>query len=103
MRSHSDAVRSHQTKSVERFEKIGASIRQQLDCSATYPWLDLTTLRPEKFFSDIIESLIGAIYVDSKGSLEYLEVRGRDTSEEVIVAAAQSALYTLGGNSRQCL
>jgi dsRNA-specific ribonuclease len=27
-------------------------------------------LRPEKFFSDIIESLIGAIYVDSKGSLE---------------------------------
>ncbi|KIX98866.1 uncharacterized protein Z520_05327 [Fonsecaea multimorphosa CBS 102226] len=70
MRSHSDAVRDHRMNSLDRFEKLGASIRRQLDCSSEYPWLDLSMLRPEKFFSDIIESLIGAIYVDSKGSLE---------------------------------
>jgi dsRNA-specific ribonuclease len=70
MRSHSDAVQDHRIKSLDRFEKLGASIRRQLDCSSEYPWLELSMLRPEKFFSDIIESLIGAIYVDSKGSLE---------------------------------
>ncbi|OAP62767.1 hypothetical protein AYL99_01994 [Fonsecaea erecta] len=70
MRSHSDAVQDHRINSLDRFEKLGASIRRQLDCSSEYPWLDLSMLRPEKFFSDIIESLIGAIYIDSKGSLE---------------------------------
>ncbi|KAH0835062.1 Dicer-like protein 2 [Fonsecaea pedrosoi] len=70
MRSHNDVVRDRRIDSLDRFEKLGGSIRRQLDDSSEYPWLDLSMLRPEKFFSDIIESLVGAIYVDSKGSLE---------------------------------
>jgi len=35
----------------------------------THPWLQLTRLNPDKFFSDMIESIIGAIFVDSGGDL----------------------------------
>ena len=70
MRCHSEAVRDHRCESVKRFQKLGPSIRQQMDNALIYPWLELTFMRPEKFFSDIIESLLGAIYVDSRGSLD---------------------------------
>jgi dsRNA-specific ribonuclease len=70
MRSHGDAVQEHRLDSLDRFERLGGSIRSQLESSSEYPWLELSMLRPEKFFSDLVESLIGAIYVDSKGSLE---------------------------------
>lgn len=35
-----------------------------------YPWTLLSQLVPPKFFSDIIESLIGALYIDSNGSID---------------------------------
>ncbi|KAL2868975.1 putative RNA helicase/RNAse III [Aspergillus lucknowensis] len=37
--------------------------------ATTYPWLTLSQLTPEKFLSDIIESTLGAIFVDSGGNL----------------------------------
>jgi len=38
----------------------------------------LRSLRPEKFFSDIVKSLLGAIYIDSSGSLdECIDFLGR--------------------------
>ena len=70
LRCHSEAVRDRRCESVKRFQTSGPSIRQQLNDGTIYPWLELTFLRPEKFFSDIIESLLGAIYVDSCGSLD---------------------------------
>jgi len=35
-----------------------------------YPWAALTGLQAPKFFSDIVESLIGAIYIDSMGNMD---------------------------------
>ncbi|PYH87763.1 dicer-like protein 2-1 [Aspergillus ellipticus CBS 707.79] len=40
-----------------------------LHTSPSYPWLPLSRIHPEKLFSDIIESLLGAIFVDSAGDL----------------------------------
>ncbi|KAL3463565.1 hypothetical protein BJX64DRAFT_276446 [Aspergillus heterothallicus] len=37
--------------------------------TGAYLWTPLATLHPEKFLSDIIESLLGAIFVDSAGDL----------------------------------
>jgi dsRNA-specific ribonuclease len=34
-----------------------------------YPWTALATLHPEKFLSDMIESLLGAIFIDSAGDM----------------------------------
>ncbi|KAF9883265.1 Dicer-like protein 2 [Aspergillus nanangensis] len=35
-----------------------------------YPWEQLSQLNADKFFSDIVESVLGAIFVDSGGNLE---------------------------------
>ena len=69
MRCHSEAVRNRRCESVTRFQKLGSSVRRQMKYGLTYPWLELTVMRPEKFFSDIMESLLGSLYVDSRGSL----------------------------------
>ena len=42
---------------------------QALD-SPRYPWTLLASLAPPKFFSDIIESLLGALWIDTHGSLD---------------------------------
>jgi dsRNA-specific ribonuclease len=34
-----------------------------------YPWTPLAALHPEKFLSDMIESLLGAIFIDSAGDM----------------------------------
>ena len=70
MRHHSESIREHRSKTIERFQSLRESIQQSLRHGISYPWAELTALRPDKFFSDIIESLLGAIYVDSEGSLD---------------------------------
>ena len=54
---------------VERHASLHAEIMHALSEGKAYPWLQLTKLHPDKFLSDMIESLIGAIFVDSEGSL----------------------------------
>ena len=70
MRSSSPEIATAQDHCVARFNTMRTAIRAALDHGACYPWVELTTLGPEKFFSDIIESIIGAIYVDTHGSLD---------------------------------
>jgi dsRNA-specific ribonuclease len=53
----------------KRYRDLRAEIKGALCYDEAYPWLHLTRLRPDKFFSDMIESLIGAIFVDSGGDL----------------------------------
>ncbi|KAL4914388.1 hypothetical protein BDW62DRAFT_204654 [Aspergillus aurantiobrunneus] len=54
---------------LSRHAQLGNDILHALTTSPTYPWTLLSKLNPDKFFSDIIESIIGAIYVDSGGNL----------------------------------
>lgn len=53
-----------------RYEELRDAIRDALHHSRKYPWALLTRLEAGKFFSDLVESLLGAIFVDSRGSLD---------------------------------
>ncbi|OQU96383.1 hypothetical protein CLAIMM_02472 isoform 1 [Cladophialophora immunda] len=73
MRFHSPEVALARERSLERYREHRAAIRTSLATEPLYPWAELARLRPEKFLSDIIESVIGAIFVDSHGELEPCE------------------------------
>ncbi|KAF5630542.1 Dicer 2 [Fusarium sp. NRRL 52700] len=69
MRFNSSEMANAMVKTEERFE----SMRQQLDVAfkegGHYPWVLLARLQPPKFYSDMFEAILGAIWVDS-GSIE---------------------------------
>lgn len=55
-------------------------IQTSLDSSIDYPWTTLIGLEADKFFSDIVEALLGAMFVDSGGDfgivMEFAEKLG---------------------------
>jgi endoribonuclease Dicer len=57
-----------------RFEKHGDAIGRALEKAHIYPWAALTRLQAPKFISDLVESLLGAVFLDSNGNLDV--VRG---------------------------
>lgn len=59
---------------IARFEALGGPISAALSSSDLYPWPDLTALQPEKFFSDMVEAILGAIYLDTRDDLKVCEV-----------------------------
>jgi dsRNA-specific ribonuclease len=60
---------SAQTKVWHSYDAEGFRdiIQEALDKSKNYPWTALCGLEADKFFSDIVEALLGAIFVDSGG------------------------------------
>ncbi|KZT27478.1 P-loop containing nucleoside triphosphate hydrolase protein, partial [Neolentinus lepideus HHB14362 ss-1] len=50
-----------------RFQKNKDAIEEALAEGSVYPWAALTRLQAAKFFSDIIESILGAVFLDSQG------------------------------------
>ncbi|KAI1794925.1 P-loop containing nucleoside triphosphate hydrolase protein [Ganoderma leucocontextum] len=52
-----------------RYQKHGAEIADALEHHSVYPWAGLTSLQAPKFISDMVESILGAVYVDSRGDL----------------------------------
>ncbi|ODH15088.1 hypothetical protein ACO22_06474 [Paracoccidioides brasiliensis] len=59
-----------QQQTVNQYQALKADITKALYESDTYPWALLSRLRAQKFFSDLIESVLGAIFIDSHGSLD---------------------------------
>ncbi|KAL4865910.1 hypothetical protein BDV12DRAFT_187821 [Aspergillus spectabilis] len=57
------------TSTLPRHKSLRKNILFALREGNTYPWPLLSRLAPDKFLSDIIESIIGAIFVDSGGDL----------------------------------
>ena len=55
-----------------RYEKGKDAITRALKEGKIYPWAALTALQAPKFFSDIIESLLGAVYLDTRGDMEVI-------------------------------
>ncbi|EPQ54406.1 P-loop containing nucleoside triphosphate hydrolase protein [Gloeophyllum trabeum ATCC 11539] len=53
-----------------RFQKNRAEIEEALETGSVYPWAALTRLQAAKFFSDIIESVLGAVFLDSRGDFD---------------------------------
>ncbi|KAL8841622.1 MAG: hypothetical protein Q9170_000836 [Blastenia crenularia] len=73
MRHAAPVVRSSQQECLKCFECLEAPILEALQHGSHIPWTLLARLDAPKFFSDIIESLIGAIYIDTHGSLSACE------------------------------
>lgn len=62
-----------QKKSAQRYSELKLAIETALNHGKSHPWYLLLSLNAEKFFSDIIESILGAIFIDSNGSLKACE------------------------------
>ncbi|KAH7104827.1 P-loop containing nucleoside triphosphate hydrolase protein [Auriculariales sp. MPI-PUGE-AT-0066] len=54
-------------------ERARADIQHKLLQGAEYPWTELFALRAPKFLGDIVESIIGAIYLDTSGDMTACE------------------------------
>ncbi|KAG5289085.1 dicer-like protein [Histoplasma ohiense] len=59
-----------QQQTANQYQTLQADISEALEKSHTYPWTLLSRLHAQKFFSDLIESVLGAIFIDSHGSLD---------------------------------
>ncbi|KAL9596168.1 MAG: hypothetical protein Q9219_005988 [cf. Caloplaca sp. 3 TL-2023] len=66
-------IRASQQDCISRYESLRDTVLENLHHGSYIPWALLARLDAPKFFSDIIESLIGAIYIDSHGSLTACE------------------------------
>lgn len=73
MRHTNSAVRVSQQACFARYKLLQSSINEAILQGKEYPWVLLAQLDPPKYFSDIIESLLGAIYIDTIGSLAACE------------------------------
>ncbi|KAG1732444.1 uncharacterized protein EDB91DRAFT_674912 [Suillus paluster] len=64
------AILDQQRGTLARYRKVKDEIDEALLHGTTFPWAALTRLQAPKFFSDMIESIIGAVYLDSHGNLD---------------------------------
>lgn len=69
----SHQVLDDQATTWARFSKWQSEMEESFERDDIFPWAGLTRLHAAKVFSDMIESLLGAVYLDSKGNLD--EVR----------------------------
>ncbi|KAI9372339.1 hypothetical protein BJX61DRAFT_552965 [Aspergillus egyptiacus] len=63
------SLHAARTDALSRHHALSPLIRTALKSAPAYPWIPLSRLNADKFFSDIIEALLGAIFVDSGGDL----------------------------------
>jgi len=108
MRYHSQEVTLAQERSLVLYSQLQEDIRSSLATSPSYPWALLARLNPPKFFSDIVESITGAIFIDSWGDLapchRFLERLGftqylqRVVADCVVVEHPRNALQRITGS-----
>ncbi|KAI1083944.1 hypothetical protein F5B20DRAFT_526111 [Whalleya microplaca] len=70
MRHASTEIGAAQRATEERHEKEREAILDAVRHGSEYPWALLAHLCIPKFFSDFFESLLGAVWVDSGGSMD---------------------------------
>jgi dsRNA-specific ribonuclease len=59
---------------IKQYDAVKEHLRRSLRQEAVFPWHVLAGMDAPKFLSDIVESVIGAIYVDSQGDVGACEV-----------------------------
>ena len=57
----------------KRFQKLQRRVKKRFAEDTMYPWSDLVAINAPKFMSDIVESLVGAIWIDSDGDFAAVE------------------------------
>ncbi|CBF83228.1 putative RNA helicase/RNAse III [Aspergillus nidulans FGSC A4] len=60
---------SGSSNALTRHNLLCPSILHALNNTTAYPWSLFSAIHADKFFSDVVESIIGAIFVDSGGDL----------------------------------
>ncbi|RAQ53124.1 ATP-dependent helicase dcl2 [Aspergillus flavus] len=73
MRFNSLDLQTSRDAALDRHRRLRNKILTSLYHGPSYPWQSLSQLYADKFFSDIVESVLGAIYVDSGGDLSACE------------------------------
>lgn len=68
--SASSEIKIAQKSTSSTYQELRGKIHEALYNSTAYPWALLSQLEASKFFSDLVESLLGAVFVDSRGSME---------------------------------
>jgi dsRNA-specific ribonuclease len=66
----SPQVLDDQNNTFARFRRRQAEIEENLQNGKIFPWAELTRLQAPKFFSDMVEALLGVVYLDSQGDLK---------------------------------
>jgi endoribonuclease Dicer len=66
----STRVLDDQENTFARFNKLQAEMDAAINTGAAFPWALLTRLQAPKFFSDVVEALLGAIWLDSEGNFD---------------------------------
>lgn len=95
---------------LQRHASLRDMIKHQLERGDTFPWGLLMQLRAEKCYSDIIESIIGAIFIDTHGDIDecerFLHRIGmmrhleRVLMDNIIVEHPRTRLYTMVGSRK---
>ncbi|KAF8625629.1 hypothetical protein AX17_006814 [Amanita inopinata Kibby_2008] len=65
----SPRILEDQRDTYDRLSIRRREIEESLCKGKLFPWASLTRLQSPKFFSDIVESIIGAVYLDCRGDL----------------------------------
>ena len=65
----SPRVLDDQTKTFARYCLRHAKIEDALNNWTIFPWAELTRLQAPKFLSDMVEALLGVVYLDSEGNM----------------------------------
>ena len=73
LRHDSSDLITAQQECAQRYQKLSAGLQDVIEHGSSYPWETLLALCPAKFYSDMVESVIGAIFVDSGGQLSPCE------------------------------
>jgi dsRNA-specific ribonuclease len=73
MRHTNKDIKNSQNACRVRYADQRESVHHTLVAGTTFPWVPLSRLHLDKFYSDMIESIIGAIFVDSRGDLAACE------------------------------
>jgi endoribonuclease Dicer len=106
-------VLDEQRATFGRWERPGG--RDEIEAALTdgraFPWSALTSLQAPKFLSDMFESLLGAVYLDSRGDLDIVrdvlrrlghwEVLERIVNHDTAVMNPISRLYLWAGKHHE--
>lgn len=65
MRHLSPKLGFEQAAMTTRFAELRSEIKQAIEHGSQYPWALLSRLRAHKYYSDLVESLLGAVWIDS--------------------------------------
>ncbi|KAF2172879.1 hypothetical protein M409DRAFT_16833 [Zasmidium cellare ATCC 36951] len=63
----------HRRKALDLFQTLQPSLQESLQSGKEYPWPALVALNPPKYFCDIVEAILGALYIDTRGDLSVCE------------------------------